>query len=204
MNIHPTAIVSKKAEIGKNAYIGPFSFIQDNVVIGDNSKIFGFCNLYCCRIGKNTKIGPFVEIQKNVIIENSCKIQSHTFICEGVKIGNGVFVGHGVVFINDRFPRATDERRRMIITEWDLLETVIEDFASIGSGAVILPVRIGGYTLIGAGSVVTKNVPKNALVYGVPANVRGVVCSCGNIIAEVKKEVKCDRCGKTVGVDSEG
>ena len=202
--IHPTAIVSKKAKIGKNVYIGPFSFIQDNVVIEDNCKIFGFCNLYGCKIGKNTKIGPFVEIQKNVVIGEKCKIQSHSFICEGVKIGNGVFIGHGAIFINDKIPRAVDEKGRMISTEWKLLETIVEDFASIGSGAVILPVKIGRHALIGAGSVVTKDVPEHTLAYGVPAEIKGVVCSCGNIIKEVKKEVKCDRCGRIVGVGYEG
>lgn len=200
MKIHPTAIVSKSAEIGENVYIGPYSFIQDDVVIGDNCKIFGFCNLYGCKIGENTKIGPFVEIQKNVEISENCKIQSHTFICEGVKIGKGVFVGHSVVFINDKFPKAVDEKGQMITNEWNLLETVVEDFASIGSGSVILPVRIGKNSLIGAGSVVTRDVPEHALVYGMPAELKGYVCSCSTIIniKEIKKEVKCNRCGKTI------
>ncbi|WP_456374731.1 acyltransferase [Methanocaldococcus sp.] len=195
--IHPTAIISKNAKIGKNVYIGPYVFIQDNVIIGDNCKIFGFCNLYGCKIGENTKIGTFVEIQKNVEIGKNCKIQSHSFICEGVKIGNGVFIGHGVVFINDKVPRAVNEKGELIKDDWELLETVIEDFVSIGSGSVILPVKIGKYSLIGAGSIVTKDIPQNRLVYGTPAKIMGIVCSCGNIIRGISSdEIKCNKCGK--------
>ena len=195
--IHPTAIISENAKIGENVYIGPYVVIQDNVVIGDNCKIFGFCNLYGCKIGENTKIGTFVEIQKNVEIGKNCKIQSHSFICEGVKIGNGVFIGHGVVFINDKVPRAVNEKGEMIKDDWELLETIVEDFVSIGSGSVILPVRIGKYSLIGAGSIVTKDVPQNRLVYGTPAEIRGIVCSCGNIIKDMSNsEIKCNKCGR--------
>ncbi len=196
MVTHPTAIISNRAKIGKNVYIGPYSFIQDDVVIEDNCKIFGFCNLYGCKIGRNTKIGPFVEIQKNVIIGENCKIQSHSFICEGVKIGKGVFIGHGVIFINDKYPRAVNEFGKMITNEWNLLETIVEDFASIGSGSIILPVRIGKYSLIGAGSIVTKNIPNHALAYGIPAEIKGVRCKCNNIIYDVKNsKIKCEKCG---------
>ncbi len=103
-----------------------------------------------------------------------------------------------MIFINDKIPKAVNPEGKMITTEWKLLETIVEDFVSIGSGAVILPVKLGSYSLIGAGSVVTKSVPKHALVYGVPAEIKGIVCSCGNIIKELGRDVKCDGCGKIV------
>jgi len=195
--IHPTAIVSENAKIGRNVYIGPYAFIQDSVVIGDSCKIFGFCNLYGCKIGENTKIGTFVEIQKNVVIGKNCKIQSHSFICDGVKIGKGVFVGHGVFFTNDKIPKAVNEKGKIIKDEWELLETIVEDFVSIGSGSVILPVKIGRHSLIGAGAIVTKDIPQNNMVYGTPAKIKGIVCSCGIIIKDIANgEIKCDKCGK--------
>lgn len=143
------------------------------VKVGENVKIFKFVNLYGCQIGDNTKIGSFVEIQKGVEIGKNCKISSHTFICEGVKIGNGVFVGHNVSFINDIYPRATTQEG-VLQTEadWQMAETIIEDGASIGTGATILGgIRIGKNAIVGAGAVVTKNVPENAVVVGNPAKI---------------------------------
>jgi acetyltransferase-like isoleucine patch superfamily enzyme len=143
------------------------------VKVGENVKIFKFVNLYGCQIGDNTKIGSFVEIQKGVEIGKNCKISSHTFICEGVKIGNGVFVGHNVSFINDIYPRATTQEG-VLQTEadWQMAETIIEDGASIGTGATILGgIRIGKNAMVGAGAVVTKNVPENAVVVGNPAKI---------------------------------
>jgi acetyltransferase-like isoleucine patch superfamily enzyme len=143
------------------------------VKVGENVKIFKFVNLYGCQIGDNTKIGSFVEIQKGVEIGKNCKISSHTFICEGVKIGNGVIVGHNVSFINDIYPRATTQEG-VLQTEadWQMAETIIEDGASIGTGATILGgIRIGKNAMVGAGAVVTKNVPENAVVVGNPAKI---------------------------------
>jgi len=154
--------------------IQPITKIEGNViirdvVIGKNVRYFGFVNLYECSIGDDTKLGTFVEIQKNAIIGRRCKISSHTFICEGVKIGDDVFVGHGVMFINDRHPRAIVDGKP-IVNEWCLEETIVEDGAAIGSNATILcGIRIGKGALIGAGSVVTHDVPANTTVVGNPA-----------------------------------
>lgn len=127
-------------------------------------------NLYGCFIGDDTSIGPFVEIQKAVTIGRTCKISSHTFICSGVAIGNEVFVGHGVLFINDRFPRAAVAGRRASEADWTIEPTRVGDAVAIGSGAVILcGVAIGARATIGAGAVVTHNVPEGAVVAGVPA-----------------------------------
>ena len=130
-----------------------------------------FTNLYGCRIGDHTRIGPFVEIQRGVVIGARCKIQSHAFVCEGVEIGDGVFVGHGVVFINDKRPRATtDAGDVQTEDDWTLMRTVVHARASIGSGAVVLGgVTIGAAALVGAGAVVTRDVPSGATVAGVPA-----------------------------------
>lgn len=150
-----------------------FLAIAPDVHLGQNVKLAKFINLYGCSVGDNTKIGAFVEIQKNASIGNNCKISSHTFVCEGVTIEDNVFVGHGVTFINDLYPRATT-RDGSLQTEadWKVEKTVVGRGASIGSGSTILAnVSIGENALVGAGSVVTKNVPANAVVAGNPARV---------------------------------
>jgi acetyltransferase-like isoleucine patch superfamily enzyme len=129
-------------------------------------------NLYGCEIGDGTRIGAFVEIQKNASIGRLCKISSHTFVCEGVSIEDDVFVGHGVMFINDRYPRATTEGELQTEADWKVVPTRIRKGASIGSGAVIMcGVTIGARALVGAGAVVTRDVPDDAVVAGVPARV---------------------------------
>lgn len=145
----------------------------NNVKLGENVKIFDFVNLYGCTIGDNTKIGTFVEIQKNATIGKNCKISSHTFICEGVHIGDGVFVGHNVTFINDKIPRAVNpDGSLQTESDWKLEETFVKNGASIGSSATILcGVTIGENAIVGAGAVVTKDVPPNTVVAGVPAKV---------------------------------
>lgn len=156
-----------------NHHCSPLQKIAPDVQIGHGTKIFDFVNLYGCIIGENSKIGTFVEIQKNVHIGNNCKISSHTFICEGVTIEDNVFVGHGVVFINDPYPKATkDEGGLQTEADWKVYNTHIGKGASIGSGAVILcNVTIGEKALIGSGAVVTKDVPAGATVAGNPARV---------------------------------
>uniref|UniRef100_A0A7V0Z7F6 N-acetyltransferase n=1 Tax=candidate division WOR-3 bacterium TaxID=2052148 RepID=A0A7V0Z7F6_UNCW3 len=147
--------------------------IIKDVKLGKNVKIFGFVNLYGCEIGDNTKIGTFVEIQKNAKIGKNCKISTHTFICEGVTIEDNVFVGHNVTFINDKYPRATNlDGSMQTEADWQVVPTLVKKGASIGSSATILcGVTIGENAIVGAGSVVTKDVPDNAIVAGVPAKV---------------------------------
>jgi acetyltransferase-like isoleucine patch superfamily enzyme len=150
-----------------------FNRIAPDVKLGRNVRIFGFVNLYGCEIGDEVKIGAFVEIQKGARIGNHCKISSHSFICEGVTIESEVFVGHGVTFINDRYPRATNGNGQLATdADWDCQKTVIQRGVSIGSGATILGgITVGQNAVIGAGSVVTRNVPPNAIVAGNPARV---------------------------------
>lgn len=147
--------------------------IAEDVRLGSNVRLSKFINLYGCEIGDDTKIGAFVEIQKNARIGKRCKISSHTFVCEGVVIEDNVFVGHGVVFINDTYPRATVGGGRLQTeADWKVEPTVIRQGASVGSGATILcNVTIGENAIVGAGSVVTRDVPPNAIVAGNPAKI---------------------------------
>lgn len=144
-----------------------------NVRVGKNVRIFNFVNAYGCEIDDNTKIGAFVEIQKGASIGKNCKISSHTFICEGVHIEDNCFIGHGVMFTNDLFPRATNaDGSHQTDADWKLIETFVKKGASIGSNATILcGVTIGENAMIGAGAVVTKNVPANTVVAGNPAKI---------------------------------
>jgi UDP-2-acetamido-3-amino-2,3-dideoxy-glucuronate N-acetyltransferase len=150
----------------------PHRLIKD-VEFGANVIVYSFVNLYGCTIGDDTRVGTFVEIQRGARIGAACKIQSHTFICDGVRIGDRVFVGHGVMFINDKRPRATaDGGELQSEADWTLLETTIEDGASLGSGAVILGgVTVGAGAIVGAGAVVTRDVPAGATVAGTPARI---------------------------------
>ena len=149
----------------------PLACIAADVEMGENVRVGRFVNLYGCRIGDETMIGPFVEIQRGASVGDRCKVQSHSFICTGVTIGDEVFIGHGVMFTNDRHPRATNEEGQLQREEdWVLEETTVEARVSIGSGATILPgVRLGEGARIGAGAVVTEDVPPGAVVVGVPA-----------------------------------
>lgn len=148
-----------------------YNRIAPDVKLGADVKVFGFVNLYGCTIGDRTKVGTFVEIQKNAVVGADCKISSHSFICEGVRIGDRVFIGHNVTFINDLFPRATSESGALQTeADWAVVPTVIEDGASIGSSVTILcGVTIGAGAIVGAGSVVTKPVPSGEIWAGNPA-----------------------------------
>ncbi len=149
-----------------------FCCITDDVKLGKNVKLSKFINLYGCTIGDNTKIGAFVEIQKNAHIGSNCKISSHSFICEGVTIEDDVFIGHGVMFINDTYPRATVNGALQTEADWSVEPTLVKKGASIGSNCTILShVTIGENAIIGAGSVVTKDVPAGTIVAGNPANI---------------------------------
>jgi len=147
--------------------------IAPDVKLGKDVKIHDFVNLYGCEIGDYTKMGTFVEIQKGAKIGKSCKISSHTFICEGVTIGDRVFVGHNVTFINDAFPRATaDDGKMQTEDDWICVPTFVKQGASIGSGATLLcGITVGENAIVGAGSVVTKDVPANTIVVGNPARI---------------------------------
>jgi len=156
----------KKREVPANQYLS----ISDDVKLGQNVKLSKFINMYGCSIGDNTKVGAFVEVQKNAHIGANCKISSHTFICEGVTIEDEVFVGHSVVFINDSYPRATTDGMLQTEADWSVERTHVKRGASIGSNCTILAnVTIGEKAIIGAGSVVTKDVPANTIVAGNPA-----------------------------------
>lgn len=145
--------------------------LLDDVTFGEGVVVHSFTNLYGCRIGSRTRIGTFVEIQRGAEVGAGCKVQSHTFICDGVRIEDEVFIGHGVTFVNDKFPRATDGAGRLQTeSDWDLLPTIVERGASIGSGATILGgIRIGAGATVGAGAVVTRDVPPGATAIGNPA-----------------------------------
>ena len=153
--------------------MNPYQCIAPDVKLGQNVKLSKFINLYGCEIGDESKIGAFVEIQKNASVGERCKISSHTFICEGVTIEDNVFIGHGVMFINDSFPRATAaDGNLQTEADWKVERTVVKKGASIGSGATILSnVSIGEHAIVGAGSVVTKDVPPSSIVVGNPARV---------------------------------
>jgi len=147
--------------------------IASDVKLGENVKIYDFVNLYGCQIGDNSKIGTFVEIQKGAKVGKNCKISSHTFICEGVVIEDNVFVGHNVTFINDPYPRATtDDSKLQIEDDWVCIPTQVKKGASIGSSATIMcGITIGKNAIVGAGCVVTKDVPDNTIVVGNPARI---------------------------------
>lgn len=154
-------------------------YLRDNCIrlhdvqLGDDVLIYSFVNAYGCEIGDETRVGAFVEIQKGVKIGRRCKVSSHSFICEGVTIQDNVFVGHGVMFTNDKYPRATNpDGTPQDQSDWDVIRTVVKKGASIGSNATVLPgVTIGENALIGAGAVVTRDVPDGATVSGVPARI---------------------------------
>jgi acetyltransferase-like isoleucine patch superfamily enzyme len=147
--------------------------IAPSVKLGKDVKLSKFINMYGCEVGDETKVGAFVEVQKGVTIGKRCKISSHTFICEGVTIEDHVFIGHGVMFTNDVYPRATTASGELQTEkDWKVERTVVKKGASIGSGATILPrVTIGEHAIVGAGSVVTRNVPPRTIVWGCPAKV---------------------------------
>jgi len=151
--------------------VNEYQCVASDVKLGQGVRLSKFVNLYGCTIGDETKIGAFVEIQKNASVGNRCKISSHTFICEGVTIEDNVFIGHGVTFINDSYPRATTgDGQLQTEQDWKVERTIVRKGASIGSGSTILAnVTIGENAIVGAGSMVTKDVPPNAIVAGNPA-----------------------------------
>jgi UDP-2-acetamido-3-amino-2,3-dideoxy-glucuronate N-acetyltransferase len=163
---HPDTATVNRAPVNQ----APYRLIDD-VSFGEGVVVYSFTNLYGCRIGSDTRIGTFVEVQRGAEIGALCKVQSHTFVCEGVRIGDRVFIGHGVTFINDKNPRATSgDGSLQTDDDWELVETVVDDDASIGSGVTILcGVRIGAGAQVGAGAVVTKDVAPGATVVGNPA-----------------------------------
>lgn len=180
VTLHPTSdtitapqVQLSAAELEMNAPpITGFLCIAPDVKVGSNVKFSKFVNLYGCEVGDDTKIGAFVEIQKNAKVGKRCKISSHTFICEGVTIEDEVFVGHNVTFVNDTFPRATTNGSLQTEADWRVETTLVKRGASIGSGATILAnVVIGEQALVGAGAVVTRDVPAHAIVVGNPGRV---------------------------------
>lgn len=157
--------------------MNPFNCIADDVKLGANVRLSKFINLYGCQVGEDSRIGAFVEIQKNASVGRRCKVSSHTFICEGVVIEDNVFIGHGVMFTNDAYPRATTpEGHPQAEADWKVQPTVIRRGASIGSGATILcNLTVGENAIVGAGSVVTRDVPPNVIVAGNPARILRVI-----------------------------
>ncbi len=162
---------------------GQFCSIADDVRLGRDVQIHNFVNLYGCEIGDETRVGTFVEIQRGARVGRRCKISSHTFICEGVTIEDEVFIGHGVQFVNDRFPRATrSDGTPQTAADWVVEPTIVRRGASIGTGATILcGLQIGERAIVGAGAVVTKSVPADTVVAGNPAR---VIADCGLRIAD--------------------
>jgi acetyltransferase-like isoleucine patch superfamily enzyme len=157
-------------EITKESQMREFCRIAPNVVMGQNVSIHAFVNLYGCSIGDNSRVGAFVEIQKNASIGRNVKVSSHTFVCEGVEIEDDCFIGHNVSFINDKYPRATSDGMPQSEADWQVVPTRVMRGASIGTGATILcGITIGENAIVGAGSVVTHDVPDNAVVAGNPA-----------------------------------
>jgi acetyltransferase-like isoleucine patch superfamily enzyme len=151
---------------------GNFNCIAPDVKLGNNVKLSKFINMYGCSIGENTKVGAFVEVQKGVVVGKNCKLQSHTFICEGVTIEDEAFIGHGVTFINDKMPRSTTDGTLQTEADWKVVPTLVKKGASIGSGSTIMcGITIGENAIVGAGSMVLKNVPANTIVAGNPARV---------------------------------
>ena len=150
---------------------GQFCVIAPDVKLGRDVKIHHFVNLYGCKIGDGSSIGSFVEIQKDARVGRNCKVSSHSFICEGVEIEDEVFIGHGVMFINDKYPRATTAAGELqTATDWQVVRTIVKRGASIGSNATILcGVSIGERAIVGAGAVVTRDVPAETTVAGNPA-----------------------------------
>jgi UDP-2-acetamido-3-amino-2,3-dideoxy-glucuronate N-acetyltransferase len=167
---HERAAVGLTEAVSEPATELPYRLLSE-VTLGVGARVAPFTSLYGCRIGDETRVGPFVEIQRGASVGARCKIQSHTFICEGVEIGDEVFVGHGAIFVNDKRPRATTaDGSLQSDDDWELLRTVVESGASIGSGVVVLGgVRVGARALVGAGAVVSRDVPPGATVAGVPA-----------------------------------
>ena len=158
--------------VPRTTFMNEFVCISSDVKLGRNVKLSKFINLYGCEVGDDTKIGAFVEIQKNASVGKRCKISSHTFICEGVTIEDNVFIGHGVMFINDSYPRATTDGKLQTEADWRVERTVIKQGASIGSGVTILAnLTVGENAIVGAGSIVTKDVPAKSIVAGNPAKV---------------------------------
>lgn len=167
--------------------------VSDDVKLGDNVRLAPFVNLYGCEVGDDTRIGAFVEVQRDASIGKRCKISSHTFICSGVVVEDGVFIGHGVVFINDRHPRAVNpDGSVQTESDWELEETRIRAGASIGSGAIIMcGVTIGERAMVGAGALVTHDVPPYAVVAGHPARVRRLMLA-ENGVAEKRGNQNAD------------
>lgn len=157
--------------------------VSSDVKLGENVRLGKFINLYGCSVGSNTKIGAFVEIQKNASVGSNCKVSSHSFICEGVVLEDNVFIGHGVMFTNDKYPRSVNANGGLQTeADWGVVKTVVKSGASIGSNATIVcGVTIGERSIVGAGAVVTKDVPPDAIVAGNPARILRMVTVAQNV-----------------------